>query len=293
MIEYNPHRKHQVWFGFEITLKCNNRCDYCYALDRLDNRTLTNDEVFYATIKALNDFVISHPNYEVTVNLLGGEPLLVKDKCIEFIDSIPSSINVEIYANLNYNGKHLQGLEKFDNTRIICSWHESSDPELIKNNLENYTGKIETCLFVTDNNWPEFSKYARWCADRNIMFRIESVREQPSNVYLFTQWESEEYYELLKLSREVRKAHNYKEKEEDTDIGLNPDEIRHVSKMYHTLCTINQYNIRYFGDIISGCGYPYENDIWSGLEVKEVYCPGYMCYCDIASYKKLAAKKHA
>lgn len=290
LIEFNPHRKETVWFGFEITLKCNNRCDYCYALDRLDNKTLTNDEVFYATIKALNDFVEEYPNFEVVVNLLGGEPLLVKDKCIEFIQSIPSSIKVEIYANLNYNGKHLKGLEVFDNVKIICSWHESSDADLIKSNLEMYTGSIEACIFATDNNWPEFYEHAKWCSERNILFRVESVREQPSNKYMFTQWHTDKYKEVYKLSRDVKKLYSIKDPIDDTDLGLDPDEIRLVPFIYHTLCSINQYNIRYTGEVISGCEYPYEKTIQEGLEIKEVYCKDYMCYCDTGAYKKLRKK---
>jgi organic radical activating enzyme len=290
LIEYNPHRKQQVWFGFEITLKCNNRCEYCYALNRLDNRTLTNDEVFYATIKALNDFVEEYPDFEVTVNLLGGEPLLVKEKCIEFIQSIPSSIQVDIYANLNYNGKHLTGLEKFKNVKIVCSWHESSDPNLIKQNLKTYQGEMLTCIFVSDDNWNKTFEYARWCYENNILFRVEGIREQPSNKYMFTQWHSEEFKQAHKWSREIQKRYNIKDKVEDTDLGLDQDEIRYVPFLFHTLCTINQYNIRYTGEVISGCSYPYERKIQEGLEIKEVYCKDYMCYCDTGAYKKLRKK---
>lgn len=288
MLEYNKHHQFYIDISYEITLKCNNRCSYCYNLHNLDNKTYVHEETFNQTIEQINKFVSEHPEYTVNINLLGGEPLLVKEKVIEFLERIAGSVTVDIYANLNYKGSHLAGLEKYENATIICSWHESSDPDLIKTNLLNYKGKIETSFFVSDSNFDTMYEYALWAAENSIHYRIESIRA-PDQQYMFTGFESDKYKQIYTMGRSLRIDHGIN-KIDDMDIGLPRDQLRYVSRHFHTICKINQYSITYDGMVMAGCDYPYRSHISKGLQIKEVYCPGYMCYCDTGAYKRLTKK---
>lgn len=288
MLEYNKHHQYYVDISYEITLKCNNRCSYCYNLAKLDNRTHVHEETFNHTIEQINKFVNEHPEYTVNVNLLGGEPLLVKEKVIELLERISNKVTVDIYANLNYKGSHLNGIEKYPNASVVCSWHESSDPDLIKENLLAYKGKIETSFFVSDANFDTMYEHAMWAAENGIFYRIESIRG-PKQEYLFTGFETEKYKTMFTLGRSMRINQGIN-KPDDLDLGLSKDQLRYVSRYYHTICKINQYSITYDGMVMAGCDYPYRSHISKGLEIKEVYCPGYMCYCDTGAYKKLTKK---
>lgn len=290
LLHYNKHKAFQVDIGYEITLKCNNRCSYCYNLHSLDNRTTVHEPTFQSTIREINRFMEEQPEYEVRINLLGGEPLLVKNKVIEFLEKISPRALVDIYANLNYSGSHLKGLEKFENATIVCSWHESSDPERIKKNLLMYDGNKEISFFLTNNNFDTMYQHAQWAISHNLQFRVESVRDV-DNSYMFTNFSSERFHELHIKSRDIRRRCGIW-KPDDTNVGLDEDSIRNISQVYHTVCKINQYIIKYNGEIGVSCGYPHRSHIDDGIKIQEVYCNGYMCYCDTGSYKKLVRKSN-
>lgn len=295
LIQYNKHNEFLVEFNFEITLKCNNRCEYCYALDYLDNNTTINKDVFYETIKQINKFHRENPEYKIVVGVLGGEPLLVKKQLIEFIEALDDDIYIDVYANLNYKGTHLLGLEKYKNVKITCSWHVSSDPDFIKYNIENYPGQIEIAFFLNGENTKEMVEHVKWAYEKDIEYRVESIRDHNQQHYphAFQDYDSEEYKFFHQTSREIRRGHFIRRgewQEEDTDLGLNPDEVRRVSSYFHTICKINQYHISFDGTVSPPCQYPGKYHISEGLQIVRTYCKGWDCICESFAYKQLRPK---
>ena len=101
MPEMNLHNKGNIKLNYDITLACNNRCSYCYALDYLDNSKIINEEVFQNVIKYVNELE------NVYLSILGGEPLLVYDKLIEFFGKIKCDYT-EVISNFNFNPNSIQ-----------------------------------------------------------------------------------------------------------------------------------------------------------------------------------------
>lgn len=62
------------------TLKCNSECIYCYQR----NLDFQHSEMTEADFDGLYEFVIKAPQKKIHINWYGGEPLLVKDKILEF-----------------------------------------------------------------------------------------------------------------------------------------------------------------------------------------------------------------
>jgi organic radical activating enzyme len=291
MLEYGKYREFVVDLTYDITLRCNLRCPYCYNLDILDNKTTVNEDVFNKVIDQVNRFVSNNPNYTLFFSLLGGEPLLVKDKCIEMIERIDPSVTIYVNANFDYKGSHVNGLEKYSNVILRVSWHDSADANRIKNNLLSYKGKTETTFFVTDSNFDAMYEHSIWAHKNNVPYKVESLRSMIDQEFLFTGFDTEKYKDMVSKGNLPMPRQGF-HMEDETDLGLEPDQIRHVSKYYHTICKIGQYSIMFDGTVKSACGYPFVDHVNNeSLDfTKSVYCNGYVCSCDAAFYKKLTKK---
>lgn len=95
---------------FKIAQRCNLNCDYCYVYNRGDdswkNRPkFSSEAVVYQLAKRLSEHCILHRLPSITVELHGGEPLLVGKKKFEFIAATLSSIHgVVVKLCLQTNG---------------------------------------------------------------------------------------------------------------------------------------------------------------------------------------------
>ena len=291
MLEYCKYREYTIDLCYDLTLRCNLRCPYCYNLHKLDNKTSVNCEVFDKVIDQVNKLVNTHPEYNILFSLLGGEPLLLKDKVIEFIEKVDSSVTIFVNANLDYKVSHVNGLEKYPNVILNVSWHDSANQDRIKNNLLEYQGPMDVTIFITDENFDMMYDNSKWAAQHNIRYRVEPLRSMIDQEFLFTGFYSDRYNEMVANGKLAPPRQGF-HMEDDIDLGLPPDKIRHVSKYYHTVCKIGQYSIMFDGEIRAACEYPFEDNIFNDdIDfTKSVYCRGYVCSCDAGSYKRLTAK---
>lgn len=293
MIEMNKHNKDLVVLSYEMTLACNNRCSYCYALDYLDNSKIINEEVFNDTIKSFSEYINSTQN-TVKIDILGGEPLLVIDYVKEFIDKTNSKNSTyTIFTNLNFKtSTRIQKvhdlLNNNSNVLLNISWHKSSDQEKMKQNIIRLKDlNILIVFLVNDNNFEEVHSNMLWLKQNtNCNYTIEFLRDK-NNESELTDFNNYYYKELLKYSQD----RNYKNMLDDKEYSVS--EILEmgfldVAKKYTTVCQLTQLKVDYNGNLCIICANPYSfGNIKNGITIKEIFCNKYSCLCSTNNYKKL------
>lgn len=292
MIEMNKHNKDTVVLHYDITLACNNRCSYCYALDYLDNSKLINKEVFNDTIKSILDFNTTN-DFNIKIEILGGEPLLVIDNVKELIQKTNSkNISYCIYTNLNFKSpeklKKLVNILSESNTTLNISWHKSSDQELLKRNILRLKHlNILIVFLVTDDNLEEVYNDMLWLKENtSCKYCIEFLRDKDDNPEL-TDFNNFYYKELTKYSFD----NNFKNTLDDKEYTLS--EILEmgfldVAKKFYTVCKLTQLKIDYYGNLKLICSNPYRlGNIKDGIFINEILCNKYGCLCSTNNYKKL------
>ena len=297
MIEFNAHKKNQINIHYDIDLACNNRCEYCYKLDRLDNTKFINREVFDEVIKQINLLVDNHPEFKVNVYVVGGEPLLVVDEVIEFIDKVASEdVHVEIFSNLNFDKDSEQIQKIYEHSKVnkhfilMVTMHEYSNIEKVKQNIllcQDFT----TVNFVLDDDNLErsYEKYKWLKENTNCDHCIEGI--VIDNEDTFTRYDDPMYIEMFESSDDFKdddiigdKRYTYTESRQN--------DFLNISKQYYTICQLSQVNIDYDGNLSVICTYPYEGGhVSRGIKVKEVFCNKYECVCTTDAYKKLMRKR--
>lgn len=300
MIEFNKRDEFEYHIHYSITMACNNRCEYCHVLDLLDNTELHDREMFELVISQIIKFKEEHPEYHFNIFLKGGEPLLVPDKVIEFMDRIGyDNIHWYIFSNFNFkpNGSKITKLvnhAKKHKFSILCSVHESSDHNFVKENIITFKDTVEVHFLLDDNNVDFIYNYAKWLLD------TIGIREHHSYVVA----------DIRVYDKAVRKKIAHTDDTDEKvkfilehadqcdgdvmfgDILYSAQEAREldlkgISSQYFTVCKMNGMNIRYDGTINMNCEYPYRSHIKDGLEIKEVFCDRHRCICSTDQYKKL------
>lgn len=295
MIEFNKHFEYVIDLNYDLTLFCNNRCPYCYALGYLDNNKKINEEVFYEVIKQTNVFMENNPEYDFRMTVLGGEPFMVVDRLVELIESVPDRVIFNIHSNINYDYSVLARVLKFPNVHICASWHFVSDLDRVRSNTLRFIedgGSIEIGFLLDDETVDLTYEHVQWAIDNNVEFTFDGIRSADGNADMFSGFGTEKYQQMVLKGREIRrKNRNVEHQRDDTVDGMREDELKEISSIYYTFCKICQYKVDWGGKLHSVCGYDFEHHIKDGIKMKEVFCNGKRCYCSINSYKKLMRKR--
>lgn len=302
MIEFNKHNEFEYSISYDISRACNNRCSYCSVLDTLDNSQLFDAEMFNKVIDQIVAFRQQNPGYEFNILLLGGEPLLVSDRAIEFISRLQDPMTtLHIFSNFNFKpgGSKMKKLLDFwvkSPFVILCSVHDSSNIEWVKQNILDFktadAGPFETYLLVNHSNISLMSDIAKWSVEHFGIgsYAVKDIRDTLHNSTVdFT---DDQMRALVKdASTEDRVVII------DGQLFSGQDVIdldfKNIASQYYVSCKINQLTISYDGAVRTSCGYKYESHIDKGLEVLEVFCNKHTCYCGTDSYKKLLRKRDA
>lgn len=288
----NKHNEDLIVIHYDITLSCNNRCDYCYALDYLDNSKLINDDTFYNTIDAINQI-----NKPIKIDILGGEPLLVIDRVVEFIEKTNKNSEYSIFTNLNFKPDSnkiklvSELLDRFSNTKLMISWHMSSNLQNIKQNILKLKDKnIIVTLLVNDNNNQDLLYISNFLSENNVRYVVEFLRDKNGNTEL-TNYDNPEYKELMSKSYDV----NNKNMIDDTEYKL--EEILEmgyldIAKTHYVICKLMQIKIDYDGNIMPICSNTHNiGHIRDGIKIKDILCNKFSCLCSTMNYKKIMSKR--
>lgn len=288
----NKHNKDLIILHYDITLACNNRCDYCYALDYLDNSKLINEDTFYNTIKAINE--IKKP---IKVDILGGEPLLVVDKIRELLQKTSKDTEYSIFTNLNFNStsnkikKISDILDEFNNTKLMISWHMSSNKNNIMSNILALKNKnIIVTLLVNDNNNQDLLNISKFLIENGVRYVVEFLRDKDGTTEL-TDYDNTEYKELMRNSYDV----NNKNMLDDVEYSLE-DILKmgylDIAKTHYVICKLMQLKIDYDGNVTPICSNIHNiGHIRDGINIKDILCNKFSCLCSTMNYKKIMSKR--
>lgn len=300
MMEFNKQNEFVYEIHYDISLACNNRCDYCFQLPYLDNSKLFNEEVFENVIKGINQFKEQNPEYKLEIFIKGGEPLLLIDKVTEFIERVYTEnvTNIHIYTNLNFkaNGSKISKIIDIHNRipfNLIVSVHDASNIDWIKENIQliksTSTGKHFVDIISRDSNIDFAIEFAEWMLDNYGPYSYSISNVVISGVSMLD-YTSPRISHILEhqfvLTDEVIIDDRLYTTKEVIDL-----DFKNISKQYVTLCKINAASIRYDGEIKTLCQHPWASDISKGIEIQKVFCNNYTCSCNCRSYKQLMKEK--
>lgn len=283
--EMNLHNKDKVKLHYDITLSCNNRCEYCYALEELDNSKLFNSEVFYKFIEQSNKLS------NVQIDILGGEPLLVLGRVFELINKSVHS-DFRIFTNLNFkNEEKIEKLKNFvlysnKNIKIFVSVHESSNQEILKRNILYIKDLVEITLLLNDNNIDYNFEFYTFLKENKIKYGVEELINSDGSSS-FSKIQNEKFKEMIQNSNMFVDKVSI-DSEVFTHLEVLENDLLNISSKCRTICKLSELRIKYNGDIEPICNNPIKlGNIFDSLIIKNIYCNSFNCRCSANSYKKL------
>lgn len=294
-MEINKHNKFSVFIGYEITLACNNRCDYCHILNDLDNSKTINEHIYNTTIEKILDFSDKNPEYSIDVDVIGGDPLVVVDKTIDFISKLQKeNINISVLTNLNFNPessnvkKILDALKKY-NFKLTISWHKSSNVDYIKRNLmliSEITSDLNVLILMDDSNLDSVYQHFLWVKEYT---KFNVYHKEIINADIkFTRYDDV----LFKKMNSMITLNEFILKIDDKNVDINDYVFfKTFQSQYMKKCKLSGFNIKFNGDIISRCRYEIKSNIENGIQFKDVICYNDHCGCNDVLYKKIIKKK--
>lgn len=293
MIEMNPQNKNSIIIHYDICLACNNKCSYCYKLKELDNTKFINDEIFEETIQAINLLKKQHPEYNITVVVLGGEPLMVIDKLIEFVERIYSNnIKIQIFSNMNFEPssqpvqKIINFYKRFPNFELIISWHKNTNIERIKTNILQCQDFAILSLLLSNDNLEDIYNDMLWIIENTTLsFGIENIRDE-YGISTFNLFDDEKYIEITQKA-DKKDGVNILDNILYNNVESKKLDFLNIAKKYYTICQISRLSIDWYGNIKAICDYPYRSNIKKGIKILDLYCNKYSCKCTTETYKKL------
>lgn len=292
-IEMNKHNKDRLTIFYDITLACNNRCEYCYASNYLDNTKLFNHDVFEKFKKAFNDLDRSN---EIELFILGGDPFFTD--YIQRLNELDyTNVSLSIYSNLNFPFsvlcKRLDMLKNLD-FDVIGSYHESSNIDYFKRNILYLKDGSEVIFLVSPRNISSIEKEVNWCDDNGIPYtitplgengKLDSVRfkrydlayQERVDKLLGGSVESN-FVNLEGYMLDAREIYKY--------------DLHKISHNFFLLCKLSWMKVSYYGEVTALCSYNCSYDISEGFKSQTVLCSNNDCRCDNTLYKKLLRGKN-
>lgn len=297
MREFNKRNDNIISIHFDMVLACQNRCPYCYKLEHLDNTKLLNREVFDEVINQINKLKTERPEIKIIVDLIGGEPLLVVDNVVEFVDKVSDDgVTIEVITNLNFH-KDSDNIQKIiqlhktnKNFGITVTLHESSNLEWVKENILLCADFCTANLLVSDDNIDNVYNDYLWLNENGVRYCVEGIIDDDGDNTL-TDFDCSLFKEIVEFSLD-NKENDTIDDQSFTYIESLEQDFLNISKRYFTICRLSQLVIGYHGEINSVCGYDYKGGhVRDGLKTPDLFCNGYSCRCVTTAYKKLGGER--
>lgn len=284
----NSFNKNVLTISYYFTMACNNRCEYCYKLNELNNKLLINNEVFDMFKKSFNSLDRSK---KINLVLLGGDPLFV-DEIQRFREIDFTNVDVLILSNCNFEPKKFEQKIKslnFLNFKIHASHHLSSNQKYFKENVkylkENNLLDVISIL-VNDNNVNKLKNLILFFKDNNYNIAIMPLKTNNSD-----------FLDLNKETKKLFELTNNKNFISVDDVELTEYEaynldFKHLSHFFYLKCEFSNIFINYNGEITYGCSYKLTDHIKNGIKIKTLLCNNNECYCDFNQYKEIIKSKN-
>ena len=312
MILFNRFMKNKLIFSYDITMRCNLRCSYCYAADILDNKKSGNREVADKVVQAFKDYKKNYPDNIIELDLLGGDPL-VAENIWDFIDAyMETGFDLWIITNLMMGKRTLtkakEYLNKYPKLGICATWHSEIDNDKFKENLLFFKDAIKPMYnqvdevtynnfvtsFVLFNDNPDMYEKARWAKDNGINYGITILYDDQM---LYRREAKEDWTEETKWV--WRNSYNYTHTKwvwDDTQIDLDTFEdmkLYQISHHYNLVCYPNNWHIRYDGEIYNSCNYEprIRKHIDDGIHPVKLYCKDMDCKCSVTACKEVYSER--
>lgn len=273
--QMNRQNKGFYSIDYDITMACNNRCEYCYILDKLDNRLMFNNEVYEQVISAINNF-----DGHLRVSLLGGDPLLIPEKVKEFTERV--KYPVTIYTNLSYPERFIH-IVKDINAKFIVSWHDSSKHHWVKHNILLLRDKIEPLLIIGKDNIDLMYEHSVWLKENHIPYKIQFIHGDNGIDVDMRDLKIKEMYK----NNIINQFDTIDDKVYTPEESIKEDLIN-IALKRKVICELAVVRIKYDGRITPLCNNPVDlGHIKDGLNFKKTACSGYSCLCDTFNWKVL------
>lgn len=303
MIELNKNNKKNFWITFTMTKTCNLRCPYCCAIDRLDNTKLDNFEVRDQFIEELKRLKIVYPDYNINLNLYGGEPLL-SSNLFEFIDECKKYTSyINIFSNFSmkikedYKIKLYEYLENKIIGTILVSIHDSANKNKLKENILMFKEFITINLLVDKGNSKDIdNKYIwmKWLIENGVKYEYSTITSGKEYVDIVFSEDNYKIDEIIKNSQNkihlLQVDNSYICHTEFDKLGY-----KQAPKFFLVKCHLTLFRITFEGMIESFCAANPKilKPLSEGIDKVDVICSNNYggCECGIELNKMLIKKK--
>ena len=312
MIHFNRFMKNKLIYSYDITMRCNLRCSYCYATDILDNKKSGDVAVADKVVQAFKDYKENYPGHIIELDLLGGDPLVAAN-IWDFIDAyMETGFDLWIITNLMMGKRTLtkakEYLNKYPKLGICATWHSEIDDEKFKENLlffkdatkpmynqvDEVTYRNFVTSFVLFNDNPDMYEKAKWAVDNDISYGITILYDDQM---LYRREMKDTWTEETKWV--WRNSYNYTHTKwtwDDEPITLDQFEdmkLSQISHNYNLVCYPNNWHIRYDGETYNSCNYlpRIRKHIDDGIHPKKLYCKDMDCKCSVTACKEVYSER--
>lgn len=282
---FGPER---ICLEYYITHKCNFKCSYCYMQEDMKN----SEDFDYNKFEKFKTF-ISKQKEDITLIILGGEPLTIKQipeitneifklKPIKHIEIGTNGSLLKNFHNLGltfFCSMHREYLNRVDD--LIKGIKQNRNSTFIFNILLGYNEPLEQYKSIINKIIREIGGY-----DEGIIFTFNVLVKSKNN-------ENYSIMDKIKYLTDYDFNLYFNVKIKDQTYKINNNEIAEFFRMVDTrfkgcLCKIDTYYLAYNGDLRFSCSPPTDiitnvyNDPSFIMEHKKVLCPYGMC--DISGF---------
>ena len=289
-----------AYVSYDITMNCNMRCEYCYVLDKLDNKKKGNLFIQGMVLRKFERFLKKYKDLSVEFDVLGGEPLLFKglrafvEKLIVLQNKYSNFKLITITTNATVLNNDILNLDYNPKIHFVISYHNSiKSIDKLKTNLIAF-GKITDyvtltiLLFKKDINISNILLLLKFCDEHNINTTSIDVNDGGDGF----EFVDKELYKLI-----TSKTSNYKDIKRYPFNGemVSMKEI-HDNNWYiekDVICTMACFNIDYEGNIHAECNYqlPHANIKTSDININKLHCVNTSCMGETGlNQKKIECK---
>lgn len=315
MKQFNAQMRKQLVLIYEVSLACNLRCSYCSVLHRLDQKKNNNPELDQVVVQRLKDFTEENPDWQVEIQIVGGDPL-TKPDIFEFLDKLlVLNIKVRVITNLiptddTKIDKLVEYFKKHDNIAITASWHAdigAKQDEKYKRNflrllevskpIYNVSGGVTVPNIVSTavlfNEHEGMVEKNAWLREHNIVHTMSLLHDGGERQTYYSDLKPE--YKKIFSESAINYSKYFVDDMEIPAPEIERDDWHLMANKYYIVCEPINYYLRYNGEVSPSCtttNKKFKYNIFDEpIKVPKMFCPSGDCSCNINCYKEIGIEK--
>jgi hypothetical protein len=278
--------KADVYIGYDITYRCNLRCEYCYVLHKLDNKLTGNKFIATIVLLKLKRFLSENKDKTVEFDILGGEPLSYKGltEYVHKLEDIRLEYNNLKIITITTHGvfptpPNFNDIGYNNNISFQVSYHNySNNIKLLKENLLKFlriTDLVTLTIHLYDDKLriQEIRDIIEFCNSNHIHTCTIDINDLGNDFKMVNNSVFSEISDLTSLDN----IKNY----QVGNTEMTRKNIHDINWIKGTMkyCNLSCFNIDYYGDITADCNYTLDrkNITTSNIELYKVYCKHISC----------------